>query len=220
MDIFVDFEMQEMRNAKKAVRKIWYREIIEIGATALNDKGKVQGSFKMYVKPQYSKKISPKITDLTGISTNEVSGAAGFNEAIHTFMGWCIMQENPVVYAWSESDLTQLKNECGLKHVELSEKELMILSGWHDFQKEFGDLIHAEDPVGLEKAVNLCGLQPVGRLHDAYWDSLNTARVFRSTRNKERFLDSVARMKEILGYEEKRTTLGELVDFSSISLSA
>lgn len=68
MNIFIDLEMQNMRNATAEIRKVCCREVIEIGAVAVDEAGEHRGSFKTYVKPQYSDRISGKICDLTQIT--------------------------------------------------------------------------------------------------------------------------------------------------------
>ena len=51
--IFVDFEMNSVSKAFKEVRNNCKREIIEIGAVKLDEKGEEEDSFICYVKPQY-----------------------------------------------------------------------------------------------------------------------------------------------------------------------
>lgn len=220
MNIFIDLEMQNMRNAAAEIRKVCCREVIEIGAVALDDTGEQRGSFKTYVKPQYSERISGKIRDLTGVSNGDVAGAECFAKAFHEMMQWCLSFENPVVYAWSESDLTQLTREGTLKHVDVSAEEQAVLDNWHDLQKEFDELTNAVQPTSLDRAVALCGLEEVGRKHDAYWDARNTAEVFETIRDREGFLKSLDRIRQVLGYEEEPITLGSMIDFSAFSLSA
>lgn len=220
MNIFIDLEMQNMRNATAEIRKVCCREVIEIGAVAVDDCGKQYGSFKTYVKPQYSDRISGKIRDLTGVSSGNVAGAECFEKAFHEMMQWCLSFENSVVYAWSESDLTQLTKEGTLKHVEVSAEEQAVLDNWRDLQKEFDELIDAPQATSLGKAVSICGLEDVGRKHDAYWDDVNTAAVFETIQDREGFLKSLDRIRQVLGYEEEPITLGRMIDFSAFSLSA
>lgn len=220
MNIFMDMEMQNMINAPKEIRKIWSREVIEIGAVAIDDRGKECGEFREYVKPQYSERITRGIKELTGISTGQVAGAEGFEKVFHRFMAWCASLGSPVVYAWSESDLTQILKECGLKNVTVSEEEEVILKGWKDLQKEFDDLAGSSSPTGLEKALNLCGEEYDGRRHDARWDAKNTAKVYLATRDREAFLKSLADLRRALDRDEEPLTLGSMIDFSGFSLSA
>lgn len=133
---------------------------------------------------------------------------------------WCLSFENPIVYAWSESDLTQITREGTLKHVEVSVEEKGVLDNWRDLQKEFDDLTDASQPTSLDRAVALCGLEEVGRKHDAYWDAMNTAEVFEMIKDREGFLKSLYRIKQVLGYGEEPMTLGSMIDFSAFSLSA
>ena len=220
MNIFVDLEMQSMQNATENIRRIWSRETIEIGAVMLDDRGKTVSSYRTYVKPQYSSRITPKITALTGITTGQVVGAVNFEKAFHEFMQWCCQQEDPKVYAWGDSDLQQLQMEAAVKNVVVSEAEKAVFNSWHDLQAEFDELAGIKDATGLEKAVNLCGLQMTGKKHDAYWDAMNKARVFKAVSDKDGFLKSLRLMKEVVGYEERPVTLGSMIDFSAFRVSA
>lgn len=67
--IFVDCEMQSIEAAYKKERTVCSREIIELGAVMLDNVNyREVASFKEYVKPSYAKRISSKITSLTGIT--------------------------------------------------------------------------------------------------------------------------------------------------------
>lgn len=110
--------------------------------------------------------------------------------------------------------------EATVKNVVFSEAEKAVFNSWHDLQAEFDELAGIKDATGLEKAVNLCGLQMTGKKHDAYWDAMNTARVFKAVSDKDGFLKSLRLMKEVLGYEERPVTLGSMIDFSAFRVSA
>jgi len=220
MNIFVDLEMQKMQKAPEEIRKIWGTETIEIGAVMLDESGKTVSSFRKYVKPQYSSFITSTITALTGIRTGQVVGAAGFEEVFHEFMQWCCQFENPTVYAWGDSDLKQLRMEAALKNVSVSDEETAVFGNWHDLQAQFDELAQLRDCCGLEKAVNLCGLQMTGKKHDAYWDAMNTSRVFDVISDRDSFLEYQHMVKEVLDSEEQPVTLGSMIDFSTFSISA
>lgn len=68
--IVVDLEMNNIRRRSEA-RKICTNEIIEIGASMLDENLWEIGKFQLYVKPEYNDVIVPKISRLTGI-TNEM----------------------------------------------------------------------------------------------------------------------------------------------------
>ena len=104
--------------------------------------------------------------------------------------------------------------------MEVSVEEKGVLDNWRDLQKEFDDLTDTSQPTSLDRAVALCGLEEVGRKHDAYWDAMNTAEVFETIKDREGFLKSLDRIKQVLGYGEEPMKLGSMIDFSAFSLSA
>ena len=114
--IFVDCEMQSIEAAYKKERTVCSREIIEFGAVMLDGNYREVASFKEYVKPSYAKRISPKITSLTGITQSKIVDALAFNEVFLKFVSWCRASgERFIVYAWSEFDLEQVTKEMQLK---------------------------------------------------------------------------------------------------------
>ena len=117
--IFVDFEMNPIEKKYKEVRQICTHEIIEIGAVMLDENYEEIAAFKRYVKPEYSTEINKKCRELTGITTEMVQDAPGFEEALLEFVIWCMDQGEPFeIYAWSENDLLQLTGEMRLMGIE------------------------------------------------------------------------------------------------------
>ena len=57
--IFADFEMNPVDRKFKEVRKICRSEIIEMGASMLDENMNEISCFRVYVKPQYNDKIVP-----------------------------------------------------------------------------------------------------------------------------------------------------------------
>ena len=78
--IVVDLEMNNIRRRSEA-RKICTNEIIEIGASMLDENLWEIGKFQIYVKPEYNDVIVPKISKLTGITNEMVANAPTFSVA-------------------------------------------------------------------------------------------------------------------------------------------
>ena len=76
--IVVDLEMNNIRRRSEA-RKICTNEIIEIGASMLDENLWEIGKFQIYVKPEYNDVIVPKISKLTGITNEMVANAPTFS---------------------------------------------------------------------------------------------------------------------------------------------
>ena len=214
--VIVDFEMNLIAKEQKEAKKICGYEIIEIGAVVLDEQLVVMGEFKTLVKPQYNKVIYPRYESLTGISTNMVAGAPGFDIAYEMFINWCESYgDDYEIYAWSENDYNQLVSEMKLKGYA-NEKMKKPLARWYDFQKEYMDKLGLEKVLSLEKAVNYAGMEFKGKAHDALWDAKNTAELFAIVRDEEecnKVLNSV-----IEAFETKKVTcaLGVLIDFENL----
>lgn len=217
--IFVDLEMQEIERKNKILSNGLKQEVIEFGAVAFDDKMHQVGSFKSYVKPQFSSRMRKKFIDLTGITDSMILSANDFRTVLKDFCNWCLNYSDIRVYEWSDSDLVQILIECKKKGIELSEEEQLVLDDWRDVQKMYGDMLETRKQIALETAVWTFGETFKGKIHDALWDAQNTASVYALLQNE----DNVDLAKQMLhhGTPEKQITytLGDLFDFSKLQLA-
>lgn len=186
--IFVDFEMNEILPKFKEARCVCKNEIIEVGAVILDESLIEISSFRQYVKPEYNE-ITEKYSCLTSITNELVDNAPHFEDAILEFLLWCEDQckgKEFQIYAWSDSDIKQLKSEMQLKKVE-TEVFSSITENWLDFQREYCDLLGIERLISLECAVGSIGEKFVGKMHDALWDARNTASIYALSKNVDVF---------------------------------
>lgn len=210
--VFVDFEMNPVARQNREVRQACRSEIIEIGAVMLDEDNEVVKSYREYVLPAYNDRVTEKIKELTGIDYSMLEGSDQLAPALEKFLEWC--GPDCTVYSWSTSDSKQLKAECRVKGISLDGRLGELLATWIDFQKEFGDLCHLTKSVSLDKAVEIAGLDFSGAAHDAATDALNTAYLYRITKDDEAF----ARIRRILddAFSEHSFSMGDLFDFSSL----
>ncbi len=217
--IVVDLEMNNIQRKSEA-REICRLETIEIGAVMLDDNLQEISSFRTYVKPEYNTGIEKKITRLTGITDSMVLNAPRFNEALHMFTDWCNgTGDEVIIYAWSESDYTQISKEMFLKGYEVSEEEKSLLEReWLDFQHEFDSHMGFERQVSLSMALDMAGIDFSGREHDALDDARNTAELLQVFRNKELFDTTLRKIKEFME-PAAGSTIGDLIDFSAFAVA-
>ena len=215
--IFVDFEMNPVNKKYDAERKVCGREIIEIGAVMLDENFTEIDEFKLYVKPEYNSGIYAKYAELTGIKTDDVAGADTFRKAYAEFLNWCGADYE--VYAWSNSDKSQVEKEMLLKGVEMDESYKYMFEHWIDFQKIFGEIVNSEQLISLENALNSCGIPFSGKKHDALFDARNTSKLFIESRISD-LSKCINIVREYIsgGKPATKTTLGDLFDFSSLGL--
>ena len=130
--VFMDLEMKPVDRQFRRQWDICRQEVIEFGAVKLGADLSETDSFRKLVKPVYGD-IPPRYERLTGISNEMVTEAADFATVLAEFASWCGDAET--VYAWSGSDLDQLRGEVKMKGMDFP---LEALAGkWADFQKIF-----------------------------------------------------------------------------------
>lgn len=213
--IVVDLEMNNIRRRSEA-RKICTNEIIEIGASMLDENLWEIGKFQIYVKPEYNDVIVPKISKLTGITNEMVANAPTFSVAFKQFTDWCLnIKDDVMIYAWSNTDHSQVMKEIQLKQYKLSEEEHKLMDhGWTDFQNEFDIHLGFERQISLKLALDMAGIDFNGRQHDALDDARNTAKLLRVFKDEELFDQTLRKIEEVMKSSSLENTLGNLIDLS------
>ena len=213
--IVVDLEMNNIRRRLEA-RKICTNEIIEIGASMLDENLWEIGKFQIYVKPEYNDVIVPKISKLTGITNEMVANAPTFSVAFKQFTDWCLnIKDDVMIYAWSNTDHSQVMKEIQLKQYKLSEEEHKLMEhGWTDFQNEFDIHLGFERQISLKLALDMAGIDFNGRQHDALDDARNTAKLLRVFKDEELFDQTLRKIEEVMKPSSLENTLGNLIDLS------
>ena len=217
--IVIDLEMNTIW--KKPERLICGTEIIEIGAVMLDENLQEVSSFRTYVKPEYNKKITNRITKLTGITDEMVSQAPHFEEAFKMFLNWCLGPKDEVaIYAWSNADYQQVTNELLLKGITLdAEEQMLVNEEWNDFQNEFDVKMGFERQLSLSTALELAGIDFSGRAHDALDDARNTAELLQVYKDESRYKLVLEKIAEVMKPSKMENTLGSMFDFASLELA-
>ena len=142
--VFMDLEMKPVDKQFRRERDICRQEVIEFGAVKLGEDLREIDSFRALVKPAFGE-IPPRYAQLTGITNDMVAEAPDFETVLGQFAAWC--EDAETVYAWSGSDLDQLRGEVKMKGIDFP---LEALAGkWADFQKIF------TRAVGLKRELSL-----------------------------------------------------------------
>ena len=187
--IFVDFEMNPVSKDEKAFKEKCHSEIIEIA------------TFKRYVKPEHNDGISRKCEELTGISNETLEESKTFSHVLKEFLNWCIDntgKNSYEVYAWSENDLEQIKNEIKAKNIAINTDIKWMLNNWRDYQRNFCDLIGLKNPISLAKAIEAVNIDFKGQAHDALYDAINTAELFRAVHDKKKYDSTIKKIIDVL----------------------
>ena len=203
--VFMDLEMKPVDKQFRRERDICRQEVIEFGAVKLGEDMTETDSFRALVKPALGE-IPPRYAQLTGITNDMVAEAPVFETVLGQFAAWC--EDAETVYAWSGSDLDQLRGEVKMKGIDFP---LEALAGkWADFQKIFTRAVGLKRELSLEQAVNIANINFEGHQHDALWDARNTAELFRIYRDEGRFNAIIGPLREAVN--PKKQTSFTLAD--------
>ena len=203
--VFMDLEMKPVDKQFRRERDICRQEVIEFGAVKLGEDLREIDSFRALVKPAFGE-IPPRYAQLTGITNDMVAEAPDFETVLGQFAAWC--EDAETVYAWSGSDLDQLRGEVKMKGIDFP---LEALAGkWADFQKIFTRAVGLKRELSLEQAVNIANINFEGHQHDALWDARNTAELFRIYRDEGRFNAIIGPLREAVN--PKKQTSFTLAD--------
>ena len=203
--VFMDLEMKPVDRQFRRQWDVCRQEVIEFGAVKLGEDLSEIDSFRVLVKPVYGE-IPPRYARLTGITNDMVADAAVFETALKDFAAWC--DDAETVYAWSGSDLDQLRGEVKMKGIDFPLDQLA--GKWADFQKIFTRAVGLKRELSLEQAVNIADINFEGHQHDALWDARNTAELYRIYRDEARFNAVIGPLREAVN--PKKQTSFTLAD--------
>jgi inhibitor of KinA sporulation pathway (predicted exonuclease) len=214
--IFLDLEMNPVNREFKEVRKCCSREIIEIGAVMLDEKLNIVSEFREYVKPAYNAEVVRRVRNLTGITTEMLEDAAPFCQVFGRFVRWCGNEEYQI-YSWSDNDIYQMMDELQLKYLQDRPEISYMLNHWQDFQEEFSHLLCLGSIVSLSRAVDMAGLDFAGKAHGALPDAVNTAKLYKASRDSEQFRCIRRIWKEAM--TPHAFTFGDMFNFTELKLA-
>lgn len=164
-------------------------EIIEIGAVKLNDNLEIIDTYQTFVKPKLHPNLSAFAKELTTIKQEEVDAAPGFPEAMYEFGKWIGVEEPYVLCSWGFYDKKQLLADANLHNMQLNTFKHISIKHQHgemlanDFLREHGSAGAKQAQriargVGMNKAMELLGLEPEGTHHRGICDAKNIAKIF------------------------------------------
>lgn len=196
--VFMDLEMKPVDKQFRRQWDVCRQEVIQFGAVKLGEDLSEIDSFRALVKPVYGE-IPPRYARLTGITNDMVADAPDFAPILARFAAWC--DDAETVYAWSGSDLDQLRGEVKMKGVDFPMDQLA--GKWADFQKIFTRAVGLKRELSLEQAVNIANISFAGHQHDALWDARNTAELFRIYRDEGRFQAVIGPLREAVNPQKQ-----------------
>lgn len=184
--LVIDLEMCKVPKHYRNKKYKYANEIIQVGAALLDEEYEIIGRINQYVHPEYGV-IDHFISNLTGIQNSQVKHAPCLQEVLLHMVDWLGDREYKV-YAWSDSDYSQLEHEIISKGLINSRiDDFMKKERWMDYQAVFGTRFEFDRAVSLEEALICCNIEVDGRLHDGLDDAINTAKLIRTLEMDKNF---------------------------------
>ncbi len=165
-------DMRAIRDAQMAVPG----DIIQIGAVKLDDNYDIVDSFNCIIKPAYYTHMHAQVSELTGITNEDLEWGIPFEKALRHFSQWC--GEYPRLLSWGNDDIRVLEANMRLYHI----KEPFVFA-WHDAQKLYAHKVNSNgEQVGLQKALEASNIPVDLTAHNALHDAMLTARLMKEWR--------------------------------------
>ncbi len=151
------------------------RELIELGAVALDEYGHEISRYEQLVRPEQHPHLSPYCIRLTGIQQVQLDEAATFTSCYNDFIHWQNSIEDELTFiAWGKFDRIILEDCCRWHGLET-----MLPFPYLDAKYAYHDMKKLSKKLGLLKVMKREGLDFIGDHHRALPDALNLARLFR-----------------------------------------
>ncbi|MBQ9965067.1 MAG: exonuclease domain-containing protein [Clostridia bacterium] len=155
----------------------YFNEIIEIGAVRLSGDRRIAERFDAYIRPVVSRKLTRLVTNLTGITDEQVQHGVPFTQAMAELAAFA--GEDAVVMTWSNTDLMVLIENC---RYHLKSDTIPFMRGYMDLQYYTQKRMKwgTAQQVSLGNAAERLQLDSADmELHHAIDDSVLSAAIFR-----------------------------------------
>lgn len=147
-------------------------EVIQIGAVKMDSKMNICGSYQIIVKPQYFKKLHRHVSELTGITQEQMDMGTPLPEAAERFKKWC--GKDFAFLTWGPDDIPMLKENFHVHSLEHSWLEENVYDLQHIFNLQTDGLSKQRS---LEYAMEYFSIRQTLPAHDALNDAYFTALV-------------------------------------------
>lgn len=151
-------------------------EIIQIGAVKLDERLNRATELNRYVKPSIYPKVSPFITELTGISTEQLSDEAFFPDIYQEFIGFT-SSENPVLCVWGMADLKEFYRNIAFHGLDTKLMPRNYINLQLYVSQHFG--LPKGRSLKLRSAAELLEIPLIHPFHNAFYDAYYTAEILR-----------------------------------------
>ena len=146
-------------------------EVIQIGAVKMDKSLRICGSYQIIVKPRYYKKLHKHVSELTGITQEQMDVGTPLIVAAESFKKWC--GEDFAFLTWGPDDIPMLKENFHVNDIDFD-----WLNVTYDLQQIFSRQTDGEAKQrSLEFAMDHFKIPMNLPAHDALNDAYFTALV-------------------------------------------
>ena len=148
-------------------------EITEIGAVMLDGKSlAILDEYTRFVRPTRYPRLTRFCTELTSITQDQVDVAPVYEKAIKHFQNWMNSYDDILFCSWGDYDKNQFIRESQANRLPYPiEAPHLNIRKMFSFSQQFNRRL------GMETALNLCGLELEGTHHRGIDDARNMARM-------------------------------------------
>ena len=169
MKYFIDFEATQYTG-----------EIISVGCVDENGR-----EFYTLVKPHKMKKLTKFITELTGITTDDLQNSPTVDEAFSVFYDWLDKSAQAEFYCYGYSDKEFVKHTSKYAATFYAQCGLGLISGnLVDFTQMVKSHFLIDRDIALIKVVEHYRKEPVTQSHNALEDALLLKEVYDNLKNE------------------------------------
>lgn len=199
--IVVDFEWNQpisfqSASYKRMKDKLLF-EIIQIGATKINQNFEIVDTFRQNINPHFFRKIHPRIKRITGLSNEILADAPEFPEAYEKFINFC--GSDICFLTWGNDDVSVFYQNIDCFEIKNQNYSFYNVQRLFSCTYKLG-----KQQVGLKTALEQMKINEDNKrnFHDAADDAYYTARVFNNLETKESITEYLQQPRKLMHAEK------------------
>ena len=156
-------------------------EIIEIGATKMDNKFNIIDQYGSIIKPRVYRKLQPKIKEILNYDESYLKTGRPFDVVFREFKKWC--GEDYIFCTWGSLDLTYLQQNMDYYYM----KQFTYPLRFYNLQEIYASQMYNDknQTPSLEKAVTELQIPVEDPFHCAKNDAYYTAKIFHQMNHKK-----------------------------------
>lgn len=188
--VIIDLEFNNLKNITKYKENFFEKysdlkninlenEIIEIGATKVDNYMKEISKMKVYIKPSIFPIINPIVTNITKITMDTLNNeGVTFKEAMNQLKG--IIDEEDIICSWAKDDIAEIIINSNYHNYT----DLSWINEYLDLQEYCSKILGHKKVMGLKSALEELKIKVDStKLHDALNDAEYTLLIFKHIYN-------------------------------------